>query len=388
MAKTSKRRLTNLSHFLIRCGAALLGGALAAPASADYALNLPKPASGIAQQIYDLHTLVLWICYGIFLVVFLPMFYAIWRHRKSLGHEAHPFHDHPLLEMAWTAAPVIVLIVMAVPATKVVLAMKDTGDSEMSIKVTGRQWKWEYEYLGQELKFASNLSTPQEQIDNRAPKGEHYLLEVDRPLVVPAGKKIRLILTAEDVIHAWWVPELGVKQDAVPGFIRDAWFTVDTPGTYRGQCAELCGVGHGFMPIVVEALPAEQFAAWMKTEKTQLAAAKADTRKELPLSELIALGEKVYATNCVACHQASGTGIPGTFPALDGAALVNGPKAAHLNMVFNGKTGTAMQAFGKQLSDLEIAAVVSYERNSWHNKAGDAVQPREVAALRAPPGKQ
>lgn len=373
------------SHLPIRRGLVLLAGATAQPIAAEYAINLAPPASGIAQQIYDLHTLVLWICFGIFLVVFLPMFYAIWRHRKSRGHQAHPFHDHPLLEMAWTAAPAVILVAMAIPTTKVVLAMKDTSASEISIKVTGRQWKWEYEYLGQDLKFISNLATPQEQIANQAPKNEHYLLEVDRPLMVPTGKKIRLLFTAEDVIHSWWVPALGVKQDAVPGFIRDAWFKVDAPGTYRGQCAELCGVGHAFMPVVVEAVPPAQFAAWIEAQKTQLAAAKTSAQKELPLADLIAQGEKIYAANCTACHQADGAGIPGTFPALDGSPLVTGPRAAHLERVFNGKAGTAMQAFGKQLSDLEIAAVVSYERNSWHNKTGDAVQALEVAALH--PGK-
>lgn len=372
------------SH-LLRSGSALLAAAAAGPLAAEYAINLAAPATGIARQIYELHSMVLWICFGIFLVVFLPMFYAIWRHRKSLGHEAHAFHEHPLLEMVWTAVPALILVAMAIPTTKVVMAMKDTGAAEISVKVTARQWKWEYEYLGQDLKFISNLATPQTQIDNQAAKGEHYLLEVDRPLVVPTGQKVRLVFTAEDVIHSWWVPALGVKQDAVPGFIRDAWFTVDTPGTYRGQCAELCGVGHAFMPIVVEALPPEQYAAWLGEQKTRVAAARSGAQKEWALADLVAEGEKVYAAHCAACHQANGAGIAGTFPALDGSPLVIGPKAGHLERVFNGKAGTAMQAFGKQLSDLEIAAVVSFERNSWRNKTGDAVQPREVAALR--PGR-
>ena len=354
----------------------------ASSARAEYAINLPPPATSIAAQIYDLHTLVLWICFGIFLVVFVPMFYAIWQHRKSAGYAARAFHENTPLEIAWTIAPFVILIAMAIPATRVVMAMKDTSASTMSIKVTGRQWKWEYEYLGQDVKFISNLATGQEQIANRAPKGEHYLLEVDQPLVVPIGQKVRLVITAEDVIHAWWVPALGVKQDAVPGFIREAWFQVDQPGIYRGQCAELCGVGHAFMPIVVEALPPEKYAAWMSEQKTRLAADRADAGKEYPLPELIALGEKVYASQCAACHQANGAGIPGAFPGLDSSPLVTGPRADHLDRVFHGKAGTAMQAFGKQLSDLEIAAVVSYERNSWHNKAGDGVQPTEVAALR------
>jgi cytochrome c oxidase subunit 2 len=315
-------------------------------------------------------------------VVFVPMFYALWRHRKSLGHKAHDFHDHPKLEIAWTVVPFLILIGMAVPTTAVVISMKDTGAQEMTVKVTGRQWKWEYEYLGEDLKFISSLATPREQIEQQAPKGEHYLLEVDRPLVVPTGKKIRLVLVAEDVIHSWWVPAFGVKQDAIPGFIRDTWFTVDQPGTYRGQCAELCGVGHAFMPIVVEALPPEKYALWMQEQKTQLAAAKAGAQREYALAELVALGEKVYATNCSACHQANGGGIPGAFPALNGSKLVTGPKMGHLERVFHGKPGTAMQAFGSQLSDLDIAAVISFERNHWDNKTGDAVQPREVAALR------
>jgi len=359
---------------------ALLG--ITSPAAAEFAINLAPPASDIAHRIYDLHTLVLWVCFGIFLVVFLPMFYAIWRHRKSRGYQARQFHEHPLLEIVWTAAPAIILVVLAVPATQVVMAMKDVGASDLSIKVTGRQWKWEYEYLGQDIRFISTLSTPQAQIDNQATKDEHYLLEVDRPLVVPTGKKIRLVITSEDVIHAWWVPALGIKQDAVPGFIRDAWIEVDSPGIYRGQCAELCGVGHAFMPVVVDARTPEQFAAWLAEQKQQQVAASQLATQTLPLGELVSRGEKVFAANCAACHQLDGKGIPGTFPALDGSPLVNGPKAEHLARVFNGKPGTAMQAFGQQLSDLDLAAVVSFERNSWHNKTGDAVQPAEVAALR------
>jgi cytochrome c oxidase subunit 2 len=364
-----------------------LSGSVATSAAAEFSTGLVPPASSVAQAIHDLHSLVLWICLGIFAAVFLPMFYAIWRHRRSLGHEARPFHEHRLLEIVWTAIPAAILLVLAFPATKVVLAMKDTSASDITIEVTGLQWKWQYEYLGQDVKFTSNLATSQVQIANEAPKSRHYLLEVDRPLVVPTGRKIRLVFTAADVIHSWWVPALGVKQDAIPGFLRDAWFTVDRPGTYRGQCTELCGIGHGFMPIVVEAVPPAQYAIWIEEQKTQLAAARSAGGMTLPLSNLVAQGEKVFATNCAACHQANGRGIPGAFPALDGSRIVNGPKAAHLNRVFNGKPGTAMPAFGKQLSDLEIAAVISYERNSWHNRTGDGVQPAEVAALRASQGK-
>jgi len=355
-------------------------------ASADFAINLQPPATSIAREIYDLHTVILWICAAIFVVVFVPMFVAIARHRKSAGHPAAKFHDNTRLEIAWTVVPVLILIGMAWPATQTVLAMKDTSKADLTIKVTGHQWKWEYEYLGGQsddnIRFISTLATPQEQINNQAAKDDTYLLAVDRPLVVPTGKKIRLVLTSSDVIHAWWIPAFGVKQDAIPGFIRDSWFRVDAAGTYRGQCAELCGVGHGFMPIVVEAVPPERFAAWQQEQQAQRAGAAAEAGKTWALAELTALGEKVYSANCAVCHQPNGAGLPGTFPALDGSQLVKGPKAAHLARVFNGKPGTAMAPFGKQLSDSEIAAVITYERNSWNNKLGDTVQPAEIAALR------
>jgi cytochrome c oxidase subunit 2 len=366
-----------------RCTAFAAFAALAArPATAEYRLNLPAPASGIAQDIYDLHTLVLWICAVIFVVVFVPMGIALWRHRKSAGHAAHPFHDNFRLEVVWTIVPVLILVGMAWPATKTVLAMKDTSAADLTIKVTGSQWKWEYEYLGDGIRFLSALSTPQAQIDNAQAKTAHYLLEVDRPLVVPTGKKVRLVLVASDVIHAWWVPALGVKQDAVPGFVREAWFRVDAAGSYRGQCAELCGTGHAFMPIVVEAVPPERFAAWKDEQKALAAAEAAAAGKTFELSELLARGEQVYLANCAACHQASGAGVPGAFPKLDGSPLVRGPLADHLAIVMNGKPGTAMAAFGKQLSDLDLAAVVSYERNAWSNRSGEPVQPAQVAAAR------
>lgn len=355
---------------------------LSTAAEFQFPVNLPPPATIIARQIYDLNTLINWVCFGIFVVVFVPMFYSLWRHRKSIGHRAEQFHEHPGLEATWTALPFLILIGMAIPTTGVVIAMKDTSKPDMTVKVTGRQWKWEYEYLGQEVKYISSLGTSREQINNRIPKGEHYLLEVDRPLVVPTGKKIRLVFTSEDVIHAWWVPALGVKQDVIPGFIRDAWIKVDEPGTYRGQCAELCGVEHAYMPVVVEAVAPDKYAAWMDDQKTRIAAAREAAGKEYALADLVAQGQKVYMANCAACHQANGGGIPGTFPALDGSKVVTGPKAAHLDVVFHGRPGTAMAAFGTQLSDVDLAAVVSYERNSWGNKTGDGVQPREVVALR------
>ena len=362
---------------------ALSAGALpAAKAFAEFALNLHAPATDLAQDIFDLHALILWICLAIFIVVFVPMFVALIRHRKSTGHQAAKFHDNLAVEIVWTAIPVLILLAMAWPATQLVVSMKDTSKEDLTIKVTGHQWKWEYEYLGDDIRFISNSSTPKAQIDGMEPKGENYLLEVDRPLVVPAGKKVRLVMTSSDVIHAWWVPAFGVKQDAVPGFIRDAWFKADTPGTYRGQCAELCGIGHGFMPVVVDVVTPERFAAWKQEQKDLLTAASANAGKTYAMAELKTLGEKVYMANCAACHQPTGMGIPGAFPALNKSPLVSGGMDGHMDIVLNGKPTTAMAPFAKQLSDLELAAVITYERNSWDNTMGDLVQPADIAARR------
>ena len=361
-------------------------GALPGSAFAALAVNLPPPANDIARQIYDLHTLILWICLGIFIVVFVPMIWAIIRHRKSRGHSAHDFHEHPVLEVAWTIVPVLILVAMAWPATQTVLAMKDTSAADLTIKVTGYQWKWEYEYLGDGLRYFSNLSTPPEQREGSAQKSPHYLLETDRPLVVPTGAKVRLLLTAADVIHAWWVPELGVKQDAIPGFVRDTWFRVDRPGIYRGQCAELCGTGHGYMPVVVEALPPEQYAVWRDGQRSAQEIARqeaaASIGKTYATGDLIALGETVYKTHCAACHGPDGKGIAGAFPPLAGSPMVQGPLGPHLARVLEGKPGTAMAAYAPILTDLELAAVVTYERNSWQNRTGDLAQPADVATLR------
>jgi cytochrome c oxidase subunit II len=349
-----------------------------------YQLNLQQPQTIIAQQTYDQHTMVLWVCLVIFIGVFGVMFYSVLKHRKDAGYKAANFHHSTTVEIIWTIIPFFILIGMAYPATKTIIAMKDTSSPDITIKTTGYQWKWGYDYLigeGEGISFLSNLSTPRAQIENKEPKGEHYLLEVDNPLVVPVGKKVRILLTANDVLHAWWVPALGVKQDAIPGFIRDVWFNVDKPGTYRGQCAELCGKEHGFMPIVVVALEPEKYTQWVAEQTKKSAATAVDVNKVFTADELKAEGEKVYAANCVACHQANGKGIPGTFAALDGSKIATGPKAEHLNIVMNGKNGTAMAAF-KHLSDVQIAAVVTYERNAWGNTAGDVVQPSEINDLR------
>jgi cytochrome c oxidase subunit 2 len=363
--------------------------AVAATASAGTAwanqYNLQPPQSIIADQIYDLHTLIMWIIFAIFVLVFGVMTIAIVKHRKSVGHEAQQFHENTTVEIAWTIIPFIILIGMAYPATKTIIGMKDTSNPDITIKATGYQWKWGYDYLQEGVSFYSNLSTPRDQIDGHNVQARNsnpnYLLEVDNPVVVPIGKKIRIITTANDVIHAWWVPAFGVKQDAIPGFVRDTWFKADKLGVYRGQCAELCGKDHGFMPIVVEVVEQEKYTQWIAAQKKNVAAAAPDPNKQWTLDELKAQGEKVYAANCVACHQANGMGVPNTFPALSGSKIASGDKAAHIDIVVNGKPGTAMAPF-KHLSDVDIAAVVTFERNSWANKTADMAAPAEIKAAR------
>jgi len=366
-----------------------LGGALHAvgAAAADASRhNFQTPVTPIARDIYDLHLLMLWICAAIFVGVFSVMFYSIYAHRKSVGHKAAQFHENTTVEIVWTIVPFFILIGMAWPATRTVLALKDTSNPDLTIKATGYQWKWGYDYMkgeGEGIALYSNLATPLEQVYNRQEKGEHYLLEVDQNLVVPVGKRIRMLTTAGDVIHAWWVPAFGVKQDAIPGFVRDAWFKAEQEGIFRGQCAELCGKDHGFMPIVVEVVSAEKYTAWVGEQKKKIAAAADDPARVWDVADLRARGEKVYAANCVACHQANGMGVPNAFPALAGSKMLAGPPAAQIAMVLNGKQGTAMQPFGKQLSDTEIAAVITYTRSAWGNKPADAlVQPAEVKAAR------
>jgi cytochrome c oxidase subunit 2 len=369
--------LASLSLLLTAGGTAL----------AEMRLNLQDPQTVIAHEIYDLHTVILVICAVIFVIVFGAMLIAIIQHRKSVGHRAEQFHENTTVEILWTVIPFLILVGMAYPSTKTLLAMRDTSAADMTIKATGFQWKWRYDYLEDDVSFYSNLATPRDQIQNQAPKGEYYLLEVDNPVVVPVGKRIRVLTTANDVIHAWWVPAFGVKQDAIPGFVRDAWFKVDAPGTYRGQCAELCGKEHGFMPIVVEAVSEDKYKTWVaeqKAKKSQASAASAaDVNKTYTLNDLKAAGEKVYAKTCVACHQANGQGMPPAFPSLVGGKISTGPLAGHLDIVVNGsKKNPAMVAWKTQLSDLEIASVVTYERNAFGNKTGDMVQPKDVAALR------
>jgi cytochrome c oxidase subunit 2 len=360
-------------------------GALAASAPAHaIAWYFQTPVSQIARDIDQLHQYVMWLIIVIFVGVFGFMFYSVWAHRKSVGHKAAQFHENTTVELLWTIIPAIILVIIAWPVTKTVIAQKDTTAADLTVKVTGYQWKWGYDYLkgeGEGISFLSALSTPRAQIEGSEPKGENYLLEVDNELVVPVGKKVRVIVTAADVIHAWWVPAFGAKQDAIPGFLRDTWFRVDKEGVYRGQCTELCGKEHAFMPIVVRAVSPEQYAQWVGEKKKAMAAAADDPGKTWELGELMKRGEKVYAANCVACHQANGKGTPPAFPPLDGGKLTTGPKEGHLDIVLNGKPGTAMAPFAKVLNDTDIAAVVTYERNAWSNKAG-IVQPAEVKARR------
>jgi cytochrome c oxidase subunit 2 len=336
----------------------------------------------ISNKVYDLHMLIFWICVVVCAGVFAVLIYSIMTHRKSKGAVPATFHESTTVEIIWTTIPFLVLVGMAVPATTTLLALEDTRDSEMTIQVTGYQWKWKYDYLDEDISFFSVMTTPREQIEGSAEKGENYLQEVDNPVVVPINKKIRFLITSNDVIHSWWVPDLGWKQDAVPGFINDGWTELKEPGLYRGKCAELCGKDHGFMPIVLVAKTEEDYAAWVAEQKGAAQADAAAATQTWSMDDLIARGESVYNTNCVACHQANGAGIPGVFPAIAGGALTTGDMAGHMDIVMNGKAGTAMQAFGAQLSDVDLAAVITFERNGFGNDKGDMVQPSEIAAAR------
>jgi cytochrome c oxidase subunit 2 len=371
-------------------GLLLLGGFLSSSVWADMPLNLTKGVTDVSRDVYDLHMLVLYICTAIGVVVFGAMFWSMVFHRKSKGFKPSTFHESTKVEILWTAIPVVILIAMAVPATITLIDMENNDDADLTIQVTGSQWKWHYKYFDQDLEFYSVLSTPREQYENQdgtsAEKGENYLLEVDRHLVIPTNKKVRFVITSDDVIHAWWVPAFAVKQDANPGFINEAWTKVDEPGIYRGQCAELCGKDHGFMPIVVEVKSEADYAIWLDDQKqlkaNAAAAEAASLNASVPLEELMQLGETTYTAYCAACHQVSGQGLPPAFPALKGSAVATtGPASEHINIVFNGKAGTGMQGYGKQLSLKEIAAVVTYERNAWGNNTGDAVQAADVKAV-------
>ncbi|KID59069.1 cytochrome B559 subunit alpha [Pseudoalteromonas luteoviolacea] len=351
--------------------------------ASDY--NMRQGVTDVSNEVYQLHMTIFLICCVIGAIVFSVMFWALIHHRKSKGAEPAQFHESTKVEIVWTAIPFLILVVMAIPATKTLIAMEDTSKSDLTIKVTGSQWKWHYEYMGHDVDFFSVLSTPKDQIDNLQAKDEHYLLEVDKPLVIPTDRKVRFLLTSDDVIHSWWVPDFAVKKDANPGFINEAWTRVNEQGIYRGQCAELCGKDHGFMPVVVDARSPEDFDIWLAEAKQAkakaLQAEAASVGVTLSKDELMATGEKVYMAYCAACHQPTGLGLPGVFPAMKGSAVVNGELKAHIDILVNGRPGTAMQAFGKQLTLTEIAGVITYKRNSWGNDTQEVVQPGQIQAF-------
>lgn len=381
--KTIKRALQGVlacSGLLVAGAALAVGDSPGGPAVNE--INLQPPVTRIAEELYNLHTMMLILCTLIFVGVFGVMFYSIFAHRKSKGHQASHFHESTTVEIIWTIVPFIIVVLMALPATKAVVAMKDTSNADITVKVTGYQWKWGYDYVkgqGEGISFLSTLTTPRAEVNGQAPITDTYLQEVDNPLVVPVNKKIRIITTANDVVHSWYVPAFGVKQDAIPGFVRDTWFKADKVGTYRGFCTELCGKEHAFMPVVVEVLSDDDYAKWVDTQKAKMASANDDPNKTYTLAELKERGEKVYASNCAVCHQPNGKGA-GAFPALDGSKIANGPIAEHVSIVLHGKG--AMPSWAPTLNDVEIASVITFERNAWGNHTGDVLQPRQVTDAR------
>ena len=388
-----------VSRWLLATSALLLGSQ---SALAD--INMPVGVTPISKEVYGLHMMIFWICCVIGALVFGVMFYSMFKHRKSKGAVAADFHESTLVEIIWTAVPLFILIAMAIPAAKTLIAMEDTSNAEVTVKVTGYQWKWQYEYLDSGISFFSNLA-PEHNAARQVGSGidvtqyEHYLKDVDNPLVLPVGKKVRFLHTSADVIHSWWVPDLAVKKDAIPGFINENWALIEEPGTYRGKCTELCGRDHGFMPVVVKALPEDEYNAWVAentpvreelTESTGGEAAtaaavtvdSADDDREWAMEELMAQGESVYNTQCASCHQVDGQGLPGAFPAIGGSAIATGDPDAHIDIVYAGKAGSAMAAFASRLSNSDMAAVLTYQRNALGNSVGDTIQPSAIKALR------
>jgi cytochrome c oxidase subunit 2 len=376
----------------------LLAALLPSLAIADYRWNFPTPVTPIARNTLHIHNEFMIIITTLFVVVFAIMIYSMVKHRKSLGHEPAKFTGPTgTVQWLWALVPFAILIfidyiLVGIPAYHAVIQMEDTRTkADMVLKVTGMQWKWQYEYPDSGIKFISTMATSRDQIANKETKSEHYLLDVDNPVVLPVGKKVRILITSTDVIHTWWVPQFGVKRDAIPGFLRETWVNIETPGTYRGQCAELCGKDHGFMPVVVKAVPEAEYLAWVDAKKSEMAAAAAGSDKTWSKDELVAAGKEVYEKQCAVCHQPNGQGMPPAFPALAGSKIVTGPllspegkliKDSHIDRVMNGKDGTAMQAFKNTLSDTELAAVITFERNSFGNTKGDLIQPASIKALR------
>ncbi len=377
-------KLGHLMTLLYMVGIANIAAATADP----WQINMYRGVTPISKDMFDLHMIAMAICAIIGIIVFGIMIYAIIHHRKSVGYKAASFHDNTRLEIVWTIIPFLILVGLAIPATKVLINMEDSEESEVTIKITGFQWKWRYEYLNEGINYFSNLSTPFDEIEGTKPKSQWYLLAVDKPLVLPINKKVRFLVTSNDVIHSWWVPELGVKRDAIPGFIHEAWARIEEPGVYRGQCAELCGINHAYMPIVVHAVTDKEYDEWVKNQQKVIdryaeGQETAVPTKDFTFEELMSKGKEKYNTNCSACHKADGKGIPPMFPPLKGSSVAIGhPISRHIEMILHGVPGTAMQAFKDQLTDKEIAEIATYERNAWGNNSGDRIQPADVAAVR------
>jgi cytochrome c oxidase subunit 2 len=377
-----------VKRILFKAGT-MLTALLTAPVFAEtsdhieqYQLNMTKGVTDISAGVYDMHMLMFIICVVIGAGVFIAMFISMYFHRKSRGAKPANFHESVKVEIAWTVIPFVILVFMAVPAMNLLIDMEDASEPDVSILVTGSQWKWHYKYMDNDVEYYSKMATQAEQISGKLPKGENYLLEVDRPLIIPTGQKVRFLITSDDVIHSWWVPDFGFKQDANPGFINDAWTKVNEPGIYRGQCAELCGKDHGFMPIVVIAKEPAEYDKWIAEQQAIQQKAKAEEQRLLAMNmtmdEAMDLGEKVYNANCAACHMPNGEGLPGVFPSLKGSQIATTDQPKHIDILINGVTGTAMQAYSKQLTMSEIAAVVTYERNAWGNNTGDLVQAKDI----------
>ncbi len=372
---------------LIQIAIGMVGATFASGAYAGWETNLTQGVTDLSHEIYNLHMLVLWVCTAIGVLVFGAMIYSMMHHRKSKGHEAATFHESTKAEILWTIVPILILVSLAIPAAKALIKIEDSSNADMTIKVTGYQWKWQYEYPEEGISFFSSMANSSREasalnsgIDPATV--DNYLLEVDNPLVIPVGKKVRFLFTSNDVNHGWWVPDLAVKKDAIPGFINDMWANVNEPGIYRGQCAELCGKDHGFMPIVVIAKEESEYKEWVVEQVAMAKEMAAAADKTWDMASLMEQGEKVYTTACLACHQAGGQGIPGVFPAITGSPIATGDVAEHLNTIMNGRAGTAMQAFAGQLSDADVAAVTTYQRNGLGNTVGDMVQPTDVKTLR------
>lgn len=360
---------------------------LVAPGYTGNEINMPRGVTSLSIGHYDLHMAVLWACVIIGILVFGAMFVSIFLHRKSRGHVAAKFSHSTTAEIIWTIIPVLILVGMAIPATTALVKMEDTSGSEMTVKITGFQWRWEYDYLDEDIVIISSLdakSNAARQLNSGIDVNtvENYLLDVDHPLVLPVGKKIKFLITADDVIHAWWVPDLGWKRDAIPGYINEAWTEINEPGTYRGQCAELCGQDHGFMPIVVVALPQDEYDAWVQEQLAGNSALQEDAARLWTREELMDNGKAVYETSCSSCHQLDGKGLIPAFPAIAGSQVATGPVEAHIDVVMNGRPGTAMVAWRNQLSDADIASALTYTRNAFGNQAGDVVQPLTIADIK------